>query len=411
MELVLISTETELVDGVVKIVISGGKNMLSFSITLKELGTVIKKASSALDNKSVLTSLRTIYFRADDSNTLMITSTNVAQWLEIKTDRIWNCKPGIFGIELEDMKLILKMSGNVTFEDISMETENKISVKCGKRELTVNKVCDTDYVLPAMGADEQNILEATESWLYDTVTKLTLFTSKSDVISLQKCINFNTKTKRVTALDGTRLTLKKMENVDIFTEQRNINMDATLACPVLKTVLDKIGNKRTLMSIDKTWICIKGNDFTYMIKHADGVYYDVDKILPHNDSFSCVADKEKLLETVKYSKDIIGKEKIPFVLHSKNGKLYSYTAVTKYEDFEELEVNDLRMDDMYIAFNPTFWVDALNTVDTDTVKICGGRNIDPLMIYGNEYDFLILPVNIKHQVLLDKAIKKFEKVA
>lgn len=386
--------------------------MLSFSITSKELGIVIKKASSALDNKSVLTPLRTIYFRADDSNTLMITSTNINQWLEIKTDRIWNCKPGIFGIESEDMKLILKMSGNVSFEDISMDTENKISVKCGKRELTVNKVCDTDYVLPAMGDDEQNVLETTESWLYDTVTKLTPFTSKSDIISLQKCINFDTKTKRVTALDGCRLALKRMENVEIFTEQRNINMNAALACFVLKTVLDKIGNKRILMSIDKTWICIKGNDFTYIIKHTDGVYYDVDKILPHNDSFSCVADKEKLLETVKYSKDIIGKEKIPFVLHSKNRNLYSYTAVAKYEVLEELEVNDLRMDDMlYIAFNPSFWVDALNTVDADTVKICGGRNIDPLMIYGNEYDFLILPVNIKNMPLMDKVTKKFEKVA
>lgn len=386
--------------------------MLSFSITSKELEAVVKKANSALDNKSVLTPLRTIYFRSDDANTLMVTSTNIDQWLEVKTDRIWNCRPGIFGIESEDMKLILKMSGNVTFEDISMETENKISVKCGKRELTVNKICDTDYVLPAIGDDEQNVLEATESWLYDTVTKLTLFTSRSDVISIQKCINFNTKTKRVSALDGTRLALKKMENIEIFTEQRNINMDATLAVPVLKTVLDKMGNERILMSIDKTWICIKGNDFTYIVKHTDGVYYDVDKILPHNDSFSCVADKEKLLETVKYSKDIIGKEKIPFVFHSKNGKLYSYTAVAKYEVLEELEVNDLRMDDMlYIAFNPSFWVDALNTVDADTVKICGGRNIDPLMIYGNEYDFLILPVNIKHQDLLDKAVKKFGKVA
>ena len=385
--------------------------MLSFSITSKDLGTVIKKANSALDNKSALTPLRTIYFRSDDSNTLMITSTNIAQWLEVKTDKIWNCKPGIFGIESEDMKLILKMSGDVSFEDISMDTENKISVKCGKRELAVNKVCDTDYVLPTMGDDEQNVLEATESWLYDTVTKLIPFTSKSDMIPLQKCINFDTKAKRVTALDGSRLALKKMENVSIISEQRNINMNAALAFPVLKTVLNKIGNKRILMSIDKTWICIKGNDFTYIIKHTDGVYYDVDKILPHNDSFSCVADKEKLLETVKYSKDIIGKEKIPFVLHSKNGKLYSYTAVTKYEVLEELEVNDLRMDDMYIAFNPSFWVDALSTIDTEKVKICGGRNIDPLMIYGNEYDFLILPVNIRNPALLDKIEKKFEKVA
>ena len=133
--------------------------------------------------------------------------------------------------------------------------------------------------------------------------------------------------------------------------------------------------------------------------------------MPHNDSFSCVADKEKLLETVKYSKDIIGKEKIPFVLHSKNRNLYSYTAVAKYEVLEELEVNDLRMDDMYIAFDPSFWVDALNTVDTDIVKICGGRNIDPLMIYGNEYDFLILPVRINNLPLMDKVTKKFEKVA
>jgi hypothetical protein len=65
---------------------------------------------------------------------------------------------------------------------------------------------------------------------------------------------------------------------------------------------------------------------------------------------------------------------------------------------------------LYIGFNPRFLVDVFEIVDSDN-PICLGTNPKaPMMIYGNEYNFLVLPINIAVE---DKANikRKFESEA
>lgn len=42
--------------------------------------------------------------------------------------------------DAEDLKIITKMNDNVILEDISTESENKISVKCGKKGCYYSKI-------------------------------------------------------------------------------------------------------------------------------------------------------------------------------------------------------------------------------------------------------------------------------
>ena len=51
-------------------------------------------------------------------------------------------------------------------------------------------------------------------------------------------------------------------------------------------------------------------------------------------------------------------------------------------------------DGLYIAFNPQFLADAFSIVDSDK-PVCIGTNAkSPMLITGNEYSFLVLPINI-----------------
>lgn len=387
--------------------------MLKFSINAKELNDVVKKVSAAIDKKSYVKQLRTVFFLVED-RTLKVIGTNMEQWLEVKTDCIWDDQSGVIGIEHDDMKMILKMFGVLHFEDVSMETEKKVSVKCGKRELTVQAVEDTDYFTPVMESTEAKVLETSESWLYDTVSRLATFVSyKEQGIKMMNCINFNTESERVTALDGHRIGMRQIKNQNIYTLQQNVNLNAIYATPTLKAVLDKKSEiKKVVMSVDGKWIKFSGMDFTYIIRNVEDMYFDVDKLIPNKDDYSFTADREKLLETIKYSADLIRKELIPFVFHEANGKLYSYTLVQKYEALEEIDVQNLKMSEcFYIGFNPHYWVDALNMADADEVKVCGGKKVEPAMIYGNEYSFFVLPVYVQSADLLTKMTMRFEKVA
>lgn len=391
--------------------------MLKFSINAKELNDVVRKVSAAIDKKAYVKQLRTIFFLVED-RTLKVIGTNMEQWLEVRTDCIWDDQPGVIGIEHDDMKMILKMSGVLSFEDVSMETEKMVSVKCGKRELTVQAAECTDYFVPTMDNTEAKVLETSESWLYDTVSRLATFVSyKEQGNKMMNCINFNTESERVTALDGHRIGMRQIKNQNIYTLQQNVNLNAIYATPTLKVVLDKKSEiKKVVMSVDGKWIKFSGMDFTYIIRNVEGMYFDVDKLISNKDDYSFTADREKLLETIKYSADLIGKELIPFAFHEANGKLYSYTLVQKYEALEEVDVRNLKMsENFYIGFNPHYWADALSMADADEVKVNGGNAKEPVMIYGNEYSFFVLPVHIgcadNGASILTRMNKKFENVA
>ena len=93
-----------------------------------------------------------------------------------------------------------------------------------------------------------------------------------------------------------------------------------------------------------------------------------------------------------------GADKKPVVLHSENGNLYSYIAAGKYEAFDEFETSENNMkDNFYIGFDPQFLTDAFNIVDSDKPLCFGTGNKAPLLINGDEYKILVLPVNIGNE--------------
>lgn len=76
-------------------------------------------------------------------------------------------------------------------------------------------------------------------------------------------------------------------------------------------------------------------------------------------------------------------------------EIYSYIRTAKYEAFEEVETTENNMDEkLYIGFNPQLLADVFNIVDSEN-PVCIGTNAKaPMIITGNEYSFLVLPVNI-----------------
>ena len=79
--------------------------------------------------------------------------------------------------------------------------------------------------------------------------------------------------------------------------------------------------------------------------------------------------------------------------------MYTYLKTEQYEVSDVIKTMDNKMDNnLYIGFNPFYLVNAFNIVDTDKPFCCGKNSLSPLFIKGNEYKFLILPVNIKDSI-------------
>ena len=374
---------------------------MKFTMNAKELKTMMEKGMAAIDKKASLSSLTRLYFEVDGNGIVKVLGTNIEHYAEVRTDSAYQTSPGILGISTDDIKVISKMSGEISIEDVSTEKEMKINIRCGKKNVTIPRYENTDIFLPSMDDTEEKIFTVKENWLLDTIVNLNTYTSDAIGNKMFQVFNFNAKSKRVEALEGHRIGMRTLENQTIHTVAENpFDMVKlyNICVPVFKKIMDKKSENEVVISQDKKYIKVEGNDFTYIVRRIDGEYFKVDQMLDIAEDFRFTPDRESILEAMKYDADLAkadNADKKPVVLHSENGNLYSYINTVKYEAFDELETKEIQMKDgLYIAFNPQFLADAFSIVDSDN-PVCIGNNAKaPMLITGNEYSFLVLPVNI-----------------
>ena len=375
--------------------------MMKFTMNAKDLKVMMEKGMAAINKKATLSTLTRLYFQIDENGILKVWGTDMQHWAEVRTDSAYQTSPGVLGISIDDIKIISKMSGEISIEDISTENEMKINIRCGKKNVTIPRYENPDIFLPSMDDTEEKIFTVKENWLLDTVVNLNTYTSDAISNKMFQVFNFNAKSKRVEALEGHRIGMRTLENQTIHTVAENpFDMVKlyNICVPVFKKIMDKKSENEVIISQDKKYIKVEGNDFTYIVRRIDGEYFKVDQMLNIAEDFRFTPDRESILEAMKYDADLAkadNADRKPVVLHSENGNLYSYINTVKYEAFDELETKEIQMKDgLYIAFNPQFLADAFSIVDSDN-PVCIGNNAKaPMLITGNEYSFLVLPINI-----------------
>ena len=372
--------------------------MMKFTMNAKELKAMMEKGLAAIDKKVTLDSLKKLYMQVEEDETVKMWGTDMDHFAEVRTNNVWNTSPGVIGIDIDDIKIISKMSGEVTLEDISTEKQQRINVKCGKKIVTIPRYANTDIFLPAMDDTETHILSVAENWLLETIVNLSLFTAGTDVNKMMDVFNFNTKQKRIEALDGFRIGMRSLENQNIIVETENPfdTVKLHVKClPVFKKIMDKKSDSEVKVYQDQKFIRVEGKDFTYIIKRVDGQYFNIEQMLTNSRDFVFNADREEMLKIMKYNADMVKEEKEPTIFHSENGKLYTYLQTSRYQTFDEIETENLVMDeDLFIGFNSHYLVDVLSVIDSESPVFRGSKRNAPMYIDGNEYNFLILPINI-----------------
>ncbi len=372
--------------------------MLKFTMNAKELKTMIDKGVTAINRRASLPALTKLYFQVEADGTIKTLGTDLEHYVEIRSNNTWNTSPGVLGIDVEDLKIITKMNGDVTLDDISTEMEHKLNVICGNKCVTIPKYENIDTFLPSMDDTEECILAVKESRLLETIVNLAVYTSDTESNKIMQTFNFNTSNKRVEALEGHMIGMRTLADQDIQKENDSLMLHNKCA-PVFKKILDKKSSEKVNLSQDKKYVKVTGNNFTYIVRRVEGHYFDVEKMLTKDSDYSFITNRDSLLSVMKYNCDLLKGDKNPVVLHSENGKLYAYLKTFRYETLDTVETKDNNMDgNLYIGFNPNYLVNVFSIIDTDSPLCEGKNNKSPLFIYGNEYSFLVLPVNINNEI-------------
>lgn len=385
--------------------------MIKFTMNAKELKTMMDKAMTVVNKKASVPSLKRLYFSIDDKGILKILSTDIEHYVEARTENTYHTEPGMFGIDIEDIKIISKMSGEITIEDITSDKEEKINIKCGKKNVSIPRFENTDVSLPVLDNGE-NILDVKENWLSETISNLSVFVSNREKVNqMMSVFNFNTKEKRVEALWNCMIGMRQLEDDMTLKEAENPFETVKLHCrcvPVFKKLLDKKSERKVIISQNDKYVKVESENFTYITKKIDGEYFKVNQMLSDEWDYKFTANKKELLEAMKYDAGLLKESKLPVTFHAENGNLYSYASTTRYEAFDEIEVKEKPEKDFYIGFNPNFLVDVMSIVDSEYPIFYGTKEVCPWIIKGDTYSFLILPVNIKDvKVKAEKRITKY----
>ena len=394
---------------------------MKFTMDAKELKKLMDKGITVINKKCAVPALTRLYFQVEENGIVKMFGTDMNHYVEVRSSSVYDTCPGVIGIDVDDVKIISKMNGIVSIESNMLEDRNevgKVNIKCGKKTVSVLGYQKDNDIIPDINNIGSKIMSVKENWLLETIANLSLYTSYSENNKMMQVFNFNTKKNRIEALDGYRIGMRSRENQTIYETTENPFETVkihNMCVPVFKKLMDKKSEKNVIIYQSKKNIRLDGNDFTYIIRRVDGAYYKVDQMLKVPEEFKFIPDRENILDAMKYDAELAKMDcvnKKPVVFHSANGKLYSYIHTEKYEAFDELETFENNMSDsLYIGFNSRYLADVFSIMDSDK-PVCFGYNAKyPLVISGNEYSFLILPVNIGSDYNKEFSERNKEEVA
>ena len=368
---------------------------MKFEILTKEFKTLTEKAATCILKKAPVADLTRICLNVTEKGILEVKAANMEHYITVTSDLVFGTESGSCTIDNEDLKVINKLPGMVT----ATKEENKLIFDNGKKKLYIPCYDTYEINFPELKKDEtSHVIDMTEAWMLETLTKLDTFTPHTYTNIAMECFNFNTKKNRIEALDGRRIGLRTLNRCNIGEEKQETKYMLSNKCvPVFKKVLDKKSDNLITYQTDGKYNKITGNNFVYYSKCIDTSYFKTEEMLNESAEYSCTVNRENLMEIAKYNKDLrISKEdNKPMVLKCKNNTLYSYMRTSRYETLDTVETKDFNVKEGFtIAFNPSCMFEGLNIMEKEDAKIELKHSKAPALVTCEEYQYLLLPVNL-----------------
>lgn len=391
--------------------------MMKVEMNMKDFKEMTEKVLPAICKKSCVSILETILLYTENGALNMVANDMEAELKAFKSATVLS--DGSCCISYNDMKQIIKLKAdNIVLEN---DTESKKVVICtGKKTVTVGSNYDTTEFPRFTYSTVQTAYTTRGSDLLETLDKLSYYSSKDDNNKMMSTYCFDFKKNRIVSLDGHRLGIRHIVGgVDPNNKAEEILLSRNIY-PKLKKCL-KTDDNVSINTCQSDTSChfsvISGNDFILTTRIVDGKYFDVDKLIvsKHNVNM-CKLHTKELEEVAKYNVNLLKADiKKPMLMYNNNGSMVSYAIGSMGESMDIMETKEnYTKSGLMIGFNPTFLLELCKTVDTEVLEIGFTNPKAPMMVYGKEYDFLILPVNVKEteaEEFKSNINKLLEKVA
>lgn len=317
-----------------------------------------------------------------------------------------------FGIEskLENISIIetgsIALEAKIFSEIVRRLPDDNVEISTDKDNLTLIKCINSEYTLVGQRGDEfpdlptvEKNLEYTlqQSKLKDMIrqTIFSVSTDESKIALTGELLEIIDNSMNLVSVDGYRLSFRKTTLLN-----ENEDIKAVIPGKTLNEINKILSNEDefevSLYFTDKHILFDLG-DSTVVSRIINSDFINYEQIFS-NDYNTIANINRKNIITCLERASLLSREnkKTPVKIEIKNNKLIITSNTELGTAYEEIEINR-QGDDIAIAFNPKYIIDALKAIDDDIINIYFTSALSPCIIKpvnGDEYKYLVLPVRL-----------------
>lgn len=282
--------------------------------------------------------------------------------------------------------------------DLVVDSGGKVQLKCGRSRFGIIGAPKSEYpVLPEF--NKQNAFEAPPEIMREMVDKTIYAASSDETRHVLNGVFWSAKkgVLDMVATDGRRLAIisKKIIPAD---KDFQVIVPTKVLAELLRILNaadeDKGSSEKLLVGVTENQISFQFKTTTLISRLVGGAFPHYDQVIPKKKDISITLDTKDLLAVTKRASlcaiDRGGSVKYSF----KKGSL-SVTASSQNLDFHDELPLEYSGDELVIAFNPIFVLDALKHMDAEKMILSMTTPVNPALfepVGGGDYRFVVMPM-------------------
>lgn len=357
---------------------------------MKSITTVLK----GISNKSTMPVLEGIYMEAKDDQVKFI-----ATDLELGIETTIETKVIEEGVMVLNARLLNEITRKLPNSQVEMriKEDGKVFIKSEQSEFDLVSYETEEY--PELPRVEKDQTAKIPRGLLKNMIEQTTFAVSQDesrLILTGGLLEIEEDTLSMVALDGYRLALRKGEikgsqNHKVVIPGKTLNEVGRIIDEDLEADLQILfTDSHILFDLGKTKV---------ISRLLEGQFIDYKQILPDEHRLAVEVPRQSLLHSIERA-SLLAKEGNNRLVKFKieDHQLHISSNSEHGQVHEQIGI-DQQGDDLEIAFNAKYLIDALKVIEEEEVKLLFTSNVSPGIITSTEndhYTYLVLPVRLSN---------------
>ena len=364
---------------------------MKIKVSQKELNKCINIVQKAITSKTTLPILNGILLETEE-NTLKLTGTD----LEIGIESKINCEVIKEGSIVIASKLFGDIIRKLPSLDVEIETDenNNVHITCGNSKFNIIGQPSVEY--PQLPVVDDDISLSIPKDLLKNMIKQTIFAAAQDEIKpilTGALLEVNNKRAALVALDGYRLAVKEISissdnNIKVVIPSKTLNE--------VSRILDDDDSDVNIM-FTSSHVLFDFGGTVIISRLLEGEFINYRDIIRNEYKSRVKVNTRTVQESIERASLLAREGKnnlVKFIISDEMMVISSNSEIGNVH--EELPI-ELEGNDIKIAFNSKYMLDALRVIDSEEIIMDFESNVKPCIMkpYGdNSYTYLVLPVRL-----------------